>query len=87
MVQRRHRNAAIVIGAAVLLVFALFPLLLDRPERSMISTGPNGPETPATVGLAYERLKIPSGSRSLDAYLVEASSSTANPYRDGIPAY
>jgi len=41
----------------------------------MISTGPNGPETPATVGLAYERLKIPSGSRLLDAYLVEAVSS------------
>ena len=40
----------------------------------MISTGPNGPETPATVGLPFERLKIPSGARLLDAYLVEASS-------------
>lgn len=40
----------------------------------MISTGPNGPETPATAGLAYERLKIPSGNRLLDAYLVEAPS-------------
>lgn len=38
----------------------------------MISTGPNGPETPSTAGLAYERLKIPTGSRLLDAYLVEA---------------
>lgn len=40
----------------------------------MISTGPNGPETPATAGLAYERLKIPSGSRLLDAYIVEVPS-------------
>ena len=40
----------------------------------MISPGPNGPETPSTVGLAYERLKIPSGSRFLDVYLVEAPS-------------
>jgi len=52
----------------------LSPLMLGRLERAMISTGPNGPETPATVGLAFERLKIPSGARLLDAYLVEASS-------------
>ena len=64
----------IAVAATVLLIFVFSPLLLDRLERSMISTGPNGPETPATVGVAYERLKIPSGSRLLDAYLVEASS-------------
>jgi alpha-beta hydrolase superfamily lysophospholipase len=58
----------------MLLILALFPLLLGRLERAMISTGPNGPETPATVGLAYERLKISSGSRLLDTYLVEAPS-------------
>ena len=73
-VGRGYRKAAIVIAVAVLLGVALSPLLLDRLERAMISTGPNGPETPATVGLAYERLKIPSGRRLLDAYLVEASS-------------
>jgi hypothetical protein len=69
-----YRNAAITIAVAVLLVLALSPVLLDRLERVMISTGPNGPETPATLGLAFERLKIPSGGRLLDAYLVEASS-------------
>jgi uncharacterized protein len=58
----------------VLFMLALSPLLLDRLERAMISTGPNGPETPASVGLAYERLKIPSGSRLLDAYFVEPPS-------------
>ena len=39
----------------------------------MIATGPNGPETPTSVGLRYERWKIPSGGRSLDAYLVQAA--------------
>ena len=45
-----------------------------RLEQAKISTGPNGPETPSTFGLAYGRLKIPSGSRFLDVYLVEAPS-------------
>ena len=71
-VRRGYRTSAMVVVAVVLLILALSPLLLDRLERAMISTGPNGPETPATVGLAYERLKIPSGNRLLDAYLVEA---------------
>jgi hypothetical protein len=70
---RGYRKAAIAVGVAVLLVLALSPLLLDRLERVMISTGPNGPETPAAVGLSYEHLKIPSGKRLLDAYLVERS--------------
>jgi len=73
-VRRGYRNAVIVVIAPVLLILALSPLLLERLERAMISTGANGPETPATAGLAYERLKIPSGSRLLDAYLVEAPS-------------
>jgi alpha-beta hydrolase superfamily lysophospholipase len=60
------------VGVSLLLIVMLYPLLLDRIERAMISTGPNGPETPATVGLAYERLKIRSGDRFLDAYLVDA---------------
>lgn len=72
--QRGYRNAAIVAVALVLLIFALSPLPLERLERAMISTGPNGPETPAAAGLAHERLKIPSGSRLLDAYLVEVPS-------------
>jgi len=72
-VRRHYRNGLIAIGTAVLVAIATYPLLLDRLERAMISTGPNGPETPAAVGVAYERLRIPSGSRLLDAYLVEAS--------------
>lgn len=74
MVRRLYRTGAIAFGVAMLLVLALSPLLLDRLERAMISTGPNGPETPAAVGLTYEHVKIPSGNRLLDAYLVEAPS-------------
>lgn len=72
--RRGYRNAAILVIAVVLLLLALSPLLLECLERAMISTGPNGPETPAAAGLVYERLKIPSGSRLLDTYLVEAPS-------------
>jgi hypothetical protein len=53
-VRRVYRNSAIAIATFVVLVLAVYPLLLDRLEQAMISTGPNGPETPATVGLAYE---------------------------------
>lgn len=49
---------AILVIAVALLLLALSPLLLERLERAMISTGPNGPMTPAAVGLAYERIKI-----------------------------
>ena len=72
--QRLYRNAAIAVLALVVLILARSPLLLERLQQAMISTGPNGPETPASIGLAYERLKIPSGARTLDAYLVEAAS-------------
>ena len=74
VLRRGYRNAAIVVVALILITLALSPLLLERLEQAMISTGANGPETPATVGLAYERLKIPSGSRFLEAYLVGAPS-------------
>jgi alpha-beta hydrolase superfamily lysophospholipase len=40
--------------------------------RPILTTGPNGPETPASVGVPYERVAIPSGARSLDSYLVTA---------------
>jgi len=42
-------------------------------ERRTLETGPNGPETPATVGLPFERLSIPSSGRHLDGYLVPAA--------------
>jgi uncharacterized protein len=62
--------------AGVLCLFAcglaLRPLILNVSSKKFLNTGPNGVETPATVGLAFDRLKIPSGDRVLDAYLVRA---------------
>jgi alpha-beta hydrolase superfamily lysophospholipase len=40
--------------------------------RRILTTGPNGPETPESVGVPYERVSIASGARSLDSYLVIA---------------
>jgi alpha-beta hydrolase superfamily lysophospholipase len=48
------------------------PVILNYVSKSFLNTGPNGAETPAAVGLTFERLKIPSGRRVLDAYLVRA---------------
>lgn len=38
----------------------------------MLATGPNGPETPASLGAPYEEVTIPSRGRRLDGYLVRA---------------
>lgn len=44
-------------------------------EKLALTTGPNGPETPAAFGVPFERIEIPSGPRRLDSYVVMASSS------------
>ena len=62
--------------AAVLALLGLSScrsLVLHYFEPKFLTTGPNGPETPQSVGAAYERVKIPSASRALDAYIVQAS--------------
>ena len=69
---RRSLIAAIAVVAVVLLIPILVPLLIYRIERAVISTGPNGPSTPASVGVPYERVRIASANRFLDSYLVEA---------------
>jgi uncharacterized protein len=51
------------------------PLIMHFVSKQFLNTGPNGPQTPATAGLAFDRLKIPSGSRILDSYLVRAPAS------------
>jgi len=68
------RRTKFVSGLLCLLacVLALRPVILDFSSKTFLNTGPNGPETPAAVGLAFDRLKIPSGHRLLDAYLVRA---------------
>jgi len=46
-------------------------ILFPHFESQFLTTGPNGRETPESVGLAYERVKIPSLNRTLDGYLVQ----------------
>jgi alpha-beta hydrolase superfamily lysophospholipase len=48
-------------------------------ERIMLTTGPNGPETPASLGVPFEWIAIPSGTRGLDSYVVTASSTCEDP--------
>jgi len=68
------------VGIAIVIVLALLglslspSLILQYFEPKFLTTGPNGPETPESVGLTYERAKIASSNRTLDGYLVQASS-------------
>jgi alpha-beta hydrolase superfamily lysophospholipase len=48
-------------------------------ETLALTTGPNGPETPATVGIPFARPSIPSGPRHLDSYVVTAESACVDP--------
>ncbi len=68
-----HKRLAIAVAVTILIVVLIGPALLKWASEKMIATGPNGQETPANVGLSYEHLKIPSGQRRLDAYLVRAA--------------
>jgi alpha-beta hydrolase superfamily lysophospholipase len=48
-------------------------------EALALTTGPNGPETPADEGVPFERVSIPSGLRHLDSYVVTASNACVDP--------
>lgn len=69
-----RRPAKLAVGVLCLVAGAAIarPVIMHFLSKQFLNTGPNGPETPATVGLAFERLKIPSGHRILDSYLVRA---------------
>jgi uncharacterized protein len=53
--------------------------LLHHFEPQFLETEANGAKTPAAVGLKYERIRISSGPRQLDGYLVRAQSSVEKP--------
>jgi len=42
-------------------------------ERKLLTTGPNGPRTPASLGLSYRHLRIASNDHVLDGYAVPAA--------------
>jgi alpha-beta hydrolase superfamily lysophospholipase len=67
-----------ILGMVSVLAAARSPLV-EAMGHNVMESGPNGPQTPATVGLAFERVSIPSGRRRLDGYLVRAPAACADP--------
>ena len=70
----RRRRLVLLLAVLFLCVIFCRPIVLYVSEREFLVTGPNGPETPATLGVPFERLKIASGNRQLDSFLVRAPS-------------
>ena len=60
-----------LIAAAALCVVAC-SIVSRHYEKKFLTTAPNGPETPGTVGAPYERVTISSANRKLDGYMVRA---------------
>jgi hypothetical protein len=71
MARNSHKRTAAAIMLGLLGLICGRSVLFHHFEPQFLTTGPNGPETPESVGLAYERTKIPSQNRTLDGYLVQ----------------
>lgn len=74
----KRSTAAWLALAAVLLVIAGCTAVANVVSERTLATGPNGPQTPATVGVPFERVSIPSHGRRLDGYLVRAPADCPN---------
>jgi alpha-beta hydrolase superfamily lysophospholipase len=57
---------------------ACAPMARHFMETKALTTGPNGPQTPADSGAPFQRIAIPSGPRHLDSYVVTAPSTCPN---------
>jgi len=68
-----HRRVGIAVVLALAGLTSCRSVILHHFEPKFLTTGPNGPETPGSVGVEYERIKIPSVNRTLDGYLVQAA--------------
>jgi len=66
-------------GIALAVVFGAPRLARHLMETRALTTGPNGWETPARLGVPFERVAIPSGVRRLDSYVVTADGACENP--------
>lgn len=65
------KTLLIVLLAAVLIPLAGWRILV-RMEQRFLSTGPNGPTTPLSIGIPFLRARISRSQRTLDGYLVAA---------------
>ena len=74
---RRWRQLAVFVVVLGIVFAGVRRFAFLAVERSGLIVAPNGPETPETFGVPFERLSITSGDRTLDAILVRAESDTA----------
>jgi alpha-beta hydrolase superfamily lysophospholipase len=70
----KRRRLGLILLVVFLCVISCRPIVIHISEKKFLVTGPNGPETPASLGIPFERLKIASGRRQLDSFLVRAPS-------------
>ena len=75
---RRSTALWLALGALVLVAGGVALTGKFYAEKAL-ATGPNGPETPASVGVPFERVSIPSHNRRLDGYLVRAPKDCKDP--------
>jgi alpha-beta hydrolase superfamily lysophospholipase len=66
-------------GIALAVVFGAPRLARHIIETRALTTGPNGSETPASLGVPFERVAIPRDGRRLDSYVVTADGVCENP--------
>jgi alpha-beta hydrolase superfamily lysophospholipase len=76
---RLWRKILLVVAITLCILFGVCRFAASHLMGEMLTTGPNGPETPATAGVPFERVEIPSGPRRLDSYVVTANSTCSNP--------
>jgi uncharacterized protein len=77
---RRWGKILLVAGVIVCVLYVAGRIVaLQVMERIALTTGPNGPETPASLGVPFERISIPSGTRGLDSYVVTANNACEDP--------
>ena len=76
----RWRKALLVAGILLCVLFVgCRAVARHMMETKALTTGPNGPDTPGSLGVPFERVAIPSGSRRLDSYVVTANQTCKNP--------
>src|SRR5580700_10392177 len=76
----RWKRVLLVLGLLLCVLFVAGRIAARHlMETLALTTGPNGPETPANEGVPFEHTAIPSGLRHLDSYVVTAASGCVDP--------
>jgi hypothetical protein len=76
----RWKRVLLILGLLLCVLFVAGRIAARHlMETLALTTGPNGPETPANEGVPFEHTAIPSGLRHLDSYVVTAASGCVDP--------